>query len=82
MARFIMTVDPARCTGCMACVMACKVNNAVEPDQSRNWVRVTPAGDLSTGMAFQPGACMHCSEPLCVKAYGIIFIHLIFIMPL
>ena len=46
MARFIMTVDPARCTGCMACVMACKVNNAVEPDQSRNWVRVTPAGDL------------------------------------
>ena len=68
MARFIMTVDPARCTGCMACVMACKVNNAVEPDQSRNWVRVTPAGDLPTGMAFQPGACMHCAEPLCVEA--------------
>lgn len=63
-----MAVDPSRCTNCMACVMACKVNNQVDPEQSRNWVRVQAADGRKSGLAFQPGACMHCAEPLCVRA--------------
>lgn len=66
--RYIMAIDPAKCTSCMACVMACKLNNQVETGQNRNWVRSGASDNAKSGLAFQPGACMHCADPLCVKA--------------
>ncbi len=68
MPRYVMAIDAAKCTSCMACVMACKLNNHVPPDKNRNWVRALPLAARKSGYAFQPGACMHCADPLCVKA--------------
>lgn len=68
MPRYIMAIDLEKCTSCMACVMACKLNNQVPVDNARNWVRQLPINERKGGYAFQPGACMHCTEALCVQA--------------
>jgi molybdopterin-containing oxidoreductase family iron-sulfur binding subunit len=74
-----MVIDLARCTGCQACVVACKVENNVAPaspedsakGRSISWIRLVPM-DLehhgeSPGLQLIPVPCMHCENPPCVK---------------
>lgn len=68
--RLVMVVDASRCIDCKACLVACRTANDVPMGHHRNWVRQSdPDGDLpKAAFGFQPGACMHCEEPLCVHA--------------
>jgi len=73
---FAILTDTTRCTGCEACVSACKQENDLGPDQPRRWkVRID---DLSstrfTTIVRRPGnhnvrqQCRHCLDPACVSA--------------
>jgi len=53
---------------CKACVIACQQRNDVPYGMSRNWVHETPSSGAPCGFIFQPGACMHCDDPSCVRA--------------
>jgi len=68
MARYVMAIDAAKCMNCKACIVACQQRNAVPYGHFRNWIRETPARESRTGLAYQPGACMHCDNPPCVAA--------------
>lgn len=62
--------DQTRCTGCFACIVACKDWNDV-PAGPASWRRVTTIEkgkypDLF--VAFFSAACYHCAEPTCIKA--------------
>ncbi len=68
MARYVMLIDSGSCMNCKACVVACQQRNHVPYGLSRNWVRETDSASSPCGTAFQPGACMHCDDPSCVRA--------------
>ena len=69
-------IDVTRCTGCEACVEACKKENGLGEDLPRRWKQ--RIDDLSatryTTIARQPDNrfvrrfCRHCLEPACVSA--------------
>lgn len=64
--RFVF--DPSRCTGCEACVVACRMAN--RPAQTRPWRQV-----LTFNALWLPGlpvyhlslACHHCQDPACLR---------------
>jgi molybdopterin-containing oxidoreductase family iron-sulfur binding subunit len=75
-----MVIDLDRCTGCEACVVACRVENnvpVVGPEQaakgrSMNWIRIERyfEGEFPDIKAsFRPVLCQHCEvapcEPVC-----------------
>jgi len=73
--RYGLVIDLERCTGCMACVVACKIENnmdggtGIRVETVGGTGRDTPGGtypDLS--MHFLPVACMHCDQPPCRDA--------------
>jgi len=77
-ARWGMVIDLDRCTGCQACVMACKAENNVpavgprEADRSRiiSWMHVlTEEDEAHPGEVrrFLPRPCMQCDDPPCTK---------------
>lgn len=77
MARYGMTIDLDRCTGCQACVVACKVENNVpfsspgEAAKGREiaWIQLltTYEGEFpDVRTRFMPILCMHCDVPPCV----------------
>lgn len=68
MARYVMLIDSGVCMNCKACIVACQQRNHVPYGLSRNWVRETESASSPCGAAFQPGACMHCDDPSCVRA--------------
>ena len=59
--------DPARCTGCGACVVACQLWN--ERSASVAWRRVWTL-EMGAGTTARPVhvvlACLHCGDPPCV----------------
>ena len=77
MALWGMVIDLDRCTGCQACVMACKAENNVPAVGAEaigegiiSWMEVLtevseydPFGKLR----FLPRPCFHCDDPPCVK---------------
>src|SRR5574341_620002 len=76
MPRWGMVIDLDRCTGCQACVTACKVENNVPlstPEESRrgrtmSWIHVQPIVEGSypeVRLQFMPVLCMHCDRPPC-----------------
>ena len=75
MTRYGMAVDTARCSGCNACSMTCKVENNV-PDTVWWSKAVTVGGDYlhtpsgeypdNLSMSFYTLACQHCENPACV----------------
>ena len=68
MSRLVMTIDATQCINCKACILACQQRNAVPYTHARNWIREAPDALSPLGKAYQPGACMHCEQPLCVEA--------------
>lgn len=68
MARYVMVIDSNKCMDCKACILACQQRNNVPYGISRNWVHETVVDSASCGFRFQPGACMHCDDPSCVRA--------------
>jgi len=80
MARWGMVIDLDRCTGCQACVVACKVENNVAPAGARearehrsiSWIRLANMsleehGQAGAELQLVPIPCMHCENPPCVK---------------
>lgn len=76
MARWGMTIDLDRCTGCQACVIACKHENnvpfstpeEVEADHHTTWIQVVGV-TLSEGHSTPlPLTCQHCEDAPCTYA--------------
>lgn len=69
MARYAMLIDLDRCTGCMACTLACKTGYDTLDDESRNWVRTLGIqGEYpNLRLQFVPGNCMQCEIAYCVN---------------
>ena len=78
MARWGMVIDLDRCTGCQACVMACKAENNVpavgmkEAVRGRiiSWMQVlTEEDEEHPGEVrrFLPRPCLQCDDPPCTK---------------
>ena len=78
MARWGMVIDIDRCTGCQACVVACKAENNIpyvgeaEAQQGRDisWMEIISevhTTDGETRMRFVPRPCFHCEHAPCTK---------------
>ena len=74
MATYSIITDLNRCTGCLACTVACKAINGV--DVGAFWIKTLRIGPnpINEGdefpnveMYFLPVQCQHCSNPECVK---------------
>lgn len=76
MPRWGMVIDLDRCTGCQACVTACKQENNVPlstPEEAKrgrlmSWIHVQPVIEGSypeVRLRFMPTLCMHCDRPPC-----------------
>ncbi len=68
MARYGMVIDLDRCTGCRACMEACKVENSTPEGSFWMYVFRFEEGEFpNTQMGFMPRPCMHCDNAPCVK---------------
>jgi len=68
MARHGMVIDLDKCTGCRACMEACKVEN--NTPQAIFWMYVFrfEEGEFpDTRISFMPRPCMHCDNAPCAK---------------
>ncbi len=68
MTRYGMVIDLDRCTGCRACMTACKVEN--NTPQGNFWMytfRFEDGEFPNTRLWFMPRPCMHCQNAACVK---------------
>lgn len=64
-----MVIDVNRCTGCQACVIACKAQNKTAPDQFNTRVLTLEDGNYpESRVIFTPVQCNHCENPRCVPA--------------
>lgn len=66
MARYGLAIDLSRCTGCYACVVACKSENSTLPGVS--WIRIEKKeqGEFpKVTRSYIPMLCMQCSEMPC-----------------
>ncbi|HTM10181.1 MAG TPA: 4Fe-4S dicluster domain-containing protein [Verrucomicrobiae bacterium] len=73
-----MVIDLDRCTGCQACVFACKTENnvpAVGEEEAKkqrviSWMQVLTETEETRGeekMRFIPRPCLQCDDPPCTK---------------
>ena len=63
--------DQSRCTGCYACLIACKDWHDNMETEPQNWIRLAAIEkgkfpDLSLSYLFM--TCLHCADPPCVPA--------------
>jgi molybdopterin-containing oxidoreductase family iron-sulfur binding subunit len=66
--KYGMVIDLDRCTGCRACMVACKIEN--NTPESAFWMyvfRMEEGEYPSTKISFLPRPCQHCDNPPCVK---------------
>lgn len=66
--KWAMVIDLNRCTGCQACVIACKAQNDTAPKHFNTKVVVSEyrkKGDFRS--LFTPIQCNHCDQPPCVE---------------
>ncbi len=69
MAKYGMVIDLDRCTGCRACMEACKIEN--NTPQGVFWMHVFRFEEgkyPDVRVRFMPRPCMHCENPPCEKA--------------
>ena len=78
MPKWGMAIDLDRCTGCEACVVACRTENnvpvagaeATARGRATEWIRVERyvEGDFpNVKIRFKPVLCVHCDDAPCVK---------------
>jgi molybdopterin-containing oxidoreductase family iron-sulfur binding subunit len=68
MTRYGMVIDLERCTGCRACMEACKIeNNTPEASFWMYVFRFEEGRYPNTRVWFMPRPCMHCDNAPCVK---------------
>ncbi|MEE9275557.1 MAG: 4Fe-4S dicluster domain-containing protein [bacterium] len=68
MARYGMVIDLDRCTGCRACMVACKVENNTPQGIFWQYVFRFEEGKYpDTKTWFMPRGCQHCDNAPCVK---------------
>jgi Fe-S-cluster-containing dehydrogenase component len=76
--QFGMVMDLNRCTGCNACIIACKQENDLPPKLDAvpgsvgfSFIRVEcigPQGEYpELSMYYRPIPCMHCTHPPCIE---------------
>jgi len=68
MARYGMAIDMSRCTGCYACIVACKSENSTLPGVS--WIRIDEKeqGEYPrVTRSYIPMLCMQCGEMPCAQ---------------
>jgi tetrathionate reductase subunit B len=62
-----MIIDLNRCTGCQACVIACKGRNDTAPTQFNTRILIGEGGQgMQAGASFRPVQCNQCENPPCV----------------
>ncbi|KKL92228.1 hypothetical protein LCGC14_1886780, partial [marine sediment metagenome] len=67
-AKFGMVIDLEKCTGCRACMEACKVeNNTGEGIFWMNVFRFEEGEFPDTQVGFLPRPCQHCRKAPCVS---------------
>ncbi len=69
MARYGLVIDATRCTGCYACVVACKAENSTRPGIS--WIRIQEdeKGEYpEVSRGYTPLLCVQCGEMPCGRA--------------
>jgi molybdopterin-containing oxidoreductase family iron-sulfur binding subunit len=67
MTKYGMVIDLDRCTGCRACMVACKIEN--NTPESHWWMYVFRLEENefpNTRVSFLPRPCMHCENAPCV----------------
>ena len=66
--RYALVIDSKKCIDCKSCVVACRAENNVPLDYSRNWINTERRGVWPRVMAaFEPEQCQHCADPACVR---------------
>lgn len=69
MTRYGMVINLSRCTGCRACMIACKVENNTPKGNYWMYTFRLESGEFpNTEVWFLPRPCMHCENPACVTA--------------
>jgi len=67
--RYGMVIDLSKCTGCGACAIACKRENATPPGVFWSRVHIYETGTYPrVKLRALPTLCMQCDEPACEKA--------------
>jgi molybdopterin-containing oxidoreductase family iron-sulfur binding subunit len=69
MARYGLAIDVSRCTGCYACIVACKSENSTLPGVS--WIRIEQKEQgvyPKVARSYVPLLCMQCGEAPCARA--------------
>ena len=67
--RWGMVIDTKKCIGCRACVIACKAEQGTPPDIFfGDLVQMEVGKGKTTRRIWVPKPCMHCEDPLCLKA--------------
>ena len=68
MTRYGMLIDANTCTGCFACVYACKMQNATPSETYWCKVNKSEKGTYpDSELIILPHACMHCQNAPCVS---------------
>jgi len=66
--RYARVIDSRKCLTCKACVVACRAENNVPLEFSRNWLNVELRGEYPRLLAIsEPEQCHHCADPACVR---------------
>lgn len=69
MTQYAMVIDQSRCVGCMACIVACKRENDVPPEDYRTRVlEITDGKFPKLRTEFRSELCNHCANAPCVDA--------------
>jgi len=85
MARYGLSINVERCTGCYNCFLSCKdefVGNdylpisVAQPDAGPNWIRIEEmehGSGSKVKVDYTPTLCQHCEDAPCITADGAVY---------